>query len=486
MSLQAKQTIQQRLTLAPNIALALEVLRMPAMELQAFLNRQLEENPLLEGDEPEENAQASAEETNNDQPADSGFDEEWLSHWRTASEREWPDSDDFPEHAGMEQQLIVPQSLHESLRLQLGCQRLSPEQQRLGELIILQLNEYGYFEGSLDELAAAAGAGVERLVETLRMVQRLDPPGVGARDLRECLMIQLEQQRAAAVMGREPSGTALKAPSQAAMAHVDLAYRILTAHFALFAQHRLRPIARATGASIEQVAEAYQHLRQLNPRPGCIFASDLPPSIVPDLIIHHREQHYDVELNEQDLPHIRVSRSYYRMLRDPRTPEDARAFLSTKLRNARWLMKAIEERHTTLLSIARCLISLQRDSLEHGPRALKPLTQAQVAGLVGRHASTVSRAIAGKTIDTPFGVVRLEQFFTSAVHQADDTHAISDQRIKAELQRLVTEEDPHHPRSDAALASQLAQRQIRVARRTIAKYRVSLKILPAHLRRNRL
>ena len=181
-----------------------------------------------------------------------------------------------------------------------------------------------------------------------------------------------------------------------------------------------------------------------------------------------------------------MSRQYYRMLRDPRTPADAKEFLMAKFRNASWLIKAIEERNTTLLSIARCLISLQREFVDQGPQALKPLTQAQVASLVGRHPSTISRAIAGKTIDTPYGVFYLENLFASSVPQGENTESVSDQQIKSELQRFIADEDTARPLSDAALAKQLAERNIVVARRTIAKYRTSLSILPAHLRRRRL
>ena len=170
-----------------------------------------------------------------------------------------------------------------------------------------------------------------------------------------------------------------------------------------------------------------------------------------------------------------------------------------KFRKASWLIKAIDERNTTLLAIARCLISLQRDFLEHGPKALKPLTQAQVASLIGRHPSTVSRAIAGKTLDTPFGIFRLEQFFASGVpqgrggsppsgaaeHADGRAESISDERIKSELARLIASEDPAHPLSDAALVARLAEQHIVVARRTVAKYRLALKLLPAHLRRRR-
>ncbi len=466
MTLQAKQTHQQKLVMAPNVTLALEVLRMPTMELRSFLEHQLEENPCLEMEELEETESTDAPEpSNGSEGTPLAPDEESLSHWRIVGEREVQSSeDDAAEERSLEQRLVVPQTLHASLAIQLGCQAASEELRRLGELIIQHLNEHGYLDMTLEEIAAEAAVDRARLGEALILIQRLDPPGVGARDLRECLMLQLEST--GAVQG--------------------LPYRILNDHFPLFVQHRLEALAKATGSSAEEVARACKELKRLNPKPGRAFATDLPSAVIPDLMVHHRERHYDVELNNDELPRVKVSRDYQRMLRNPGTPEDAKEFIATKVRQAHWLIRAIDERNTTLLAIARCLISLQRDCLEQGPKALKPLTQAQVASLIGRHPSTVSRAICGKTIDTPYGIVRLEQLFASAVPQADTQETISDSRIKDEIRRLIDQEDPRGSLSDAALAKHLADRHIAVARRTVAKYRTSLRILPAHLRRRRL
>ena len=436
------------------------------MELRSFLEHQLEENPCLEMEEPAETELNDAPEPSNGSegtPLDA--DAEPLSSWRIVGEREVQSSDDdaAEEHA-LEQRLVVPQTLHASLAIQLGCQAAPEELRRLGELIIQHLNEHGYLDMTLEELAEEAAVDRARLGEALTLIQRLDPPGVGARDLRECLMLQLES-----------TGTVQGLP-----------YRVLKDHFLLFVQHRLEALARATGSSAEEAAHACKELKQLNPKPGRAFATDLPSPVIPDLMVHHRERHYDVELNDNELPRVKVSRDYQRMLRNPETPEDAKEFIATKVRQAHWLIKAIDERNTTLLAIARCLISLQRACLEEGPKALKPLTQAQVASLIGRHPSTVSRAICGKTIDTPYGIVRLEQLFASAVPQADTQETVSDSRIKDEIRRLIDQEDPRGSLSDAALAKRLADRQIAVARRTVAKYRASLRILPAHLRRRRL
>ena len=493
MALNAKQTQQQRLMLAPNVTLALEVLRMPLMELQTFLESQCEENPLLELDEElaEEQRDEPFEETSKD-AREHPEDEEWSPAQRTLSETEDPENDDVAEDdRRLERQTAAPISLRESLLMQWGCQPGSPEDRSLGELLIHQLDEFGYLEGSLEEAAVHAGVELAHAEWVLKLIQRLDPPGVGARDLRECLMAQLEQA------GEEQT----------------LAYRIVASHFPLFVQQRVPQLAKATGASAAEVTQACERLKRLNPKPGRAFAGNLPPAIVPDLLIKRGERHDDVELNDQELPQIRISRSYYRMLRDPNTAADVKEFLATKFRQAGWLIRAVGDRQATLLAIGRCLISLQRDFLEHGPKALKPLTQAQVASLVGRHPSTVSRAIAGKTIDTPCGVFRLEQLFATNLPQNGHAEQVSDAQIKSAIQQLIDEEDPRRPLSDAQLVRHLAQRQlvpppvsspkaalrtgerpvgpetgggIVVARRTIAKYRAQLSILPAHLRKRRL
>lgn len=458
MTIQIRQTIQQRLLMAPNVTLALEILRMPTLELQMFLHQQAEENPLLELEEPAtpETDAAPAGEPGTGPGADGpASQDDWSPQWSEAES----DEDNRAQEPG----LAKTQSLYDWLFMQLGCLRLTTEQRRLTQALVQQLNEDGYLEGSLEEMAAEYQAEPSAMEGALRILQSCDPPGVGARDVRECLQLQLAQQP-----NPDP-----------------LAARILRDHFELLTQQRLTAIARAVAAPLPEVERACAALKRLTPRPGMAFTGDLPPSVVPDLLIAQRDNHYDIELNDNGLPHIGINRAYHRMLRDPRTPEEARAYLLKKFRQASWVVKSIEERNATMLAIGRCLISLQREFVEHGPKALKPLTQSQVAGLIGRHPSTVSRAVAGKTIDTPYGVFRLEQLFASGVPQHGSNEELSDAAIKSEIERLVKEEDIARPLSDERLAQSLAQRHISVARRTVAKYRTSLKILPAHLRKKR-
>ncbi|MBI2174536.1 MAG: RNA polymerase factor sigma-54 [Candidatus Omnitrophica bacterium] len=460
MSQQVRQIPQQRLSLAPNVTLSLEVLRMPLLELGSFLEQQLEENPLLELDSYSQNAT---------EPIESPDD--WLRAGRTLREEAEPD-DGEDSGQSFERYMANPQTLQESLQMQLGCQKLSPEQERLVELLLDRINEQGYLADPLETIASETGEDLKILEGVLQHLQKCDPPGVGARNLRECLMLQLEHQ----------------------VQEESLAYRILRDHFELFIQGRLSILAKTLGIGLPSLKLALEQLKKLEPKPGRAFSGSLPTCIIPDLILHRREGVYDVELNDRGLPGVSINQSYYRMLRDPQTASDVREFLATKFRMAGWLIKAIDERQATILAIARCVISLQNEFLKNGLRALKPLTQAQVASLIGRHPSTVSRAISGKTIDTLHGIFRLEEFFASRVPQPTQGNttqenretSISDERIKAEIQRLTSEEDPMHPLSDNMLAQRLENQNISVARRTIAKYRSCLGILPAHLRRRRL
>jgi RNA polymerase sigma-54 factor len=293
------------------------------------------------------------------------------------------------------------------------------------------------------------------------VIQTFDPPGVGARDLRECLLLQLRRQ------GLSES----------------LSAQILRDHFPAFLQRRLRRLASACHRPVEEVEAAYALIQRLQPRPSRGREPSLSMPVIPDLAVRRLESRYEVEWLDDRLPRLVMSTAYRRMLHNPDTPADAKQFLQDRLRHATWVIRAVEQRAATLLAIARCILTVQRDFLEHGPQALKPLTHAQVAQAVGRHPSTVGRAIAGKSIDTPYGIIRLERFFASRVPQRHPNDVLSDATVKAQLQALIRDEDPSTPLSDEGMVAKLRAHGACVARRTVAKYRVELKILPAYLRR---
>lgn len=425
---------EQRLVLTPSMKTALQVLQMPRQELAVFLEHQLEENPLLEFNEE------SSEESQEERYLDDAEDE--------AS----PPIESRPAN---------PPTLQESLRLQLGCLSLPEADYRLGELLIEHLDEHGYLATPIEELAQAAQVPPREVERILYVIHTFDPPGVGARDLQECLLIQLHHR------GLDDT----------------LAAVIVRDHFAHLCERNLTRLAAQCRRPLAEVEAAYRAIQQLEPKPCRAFATDLAAPLIPDLVVRTIDDSYEVELHDEDVPRLRLSTTYLRMLKDPNAPAEVTCFLHDHLRQAVWLMRAIEQRHATLLAIGRCLLSVQRGFFEHGPGALKPLTQAQVAQLIGRHPSTVGRAIAGKSIETPFGLIPLSRFFASRIPQGSEHESLSDATIKAEIEALIGQEDSAAPFSDEAIAKALRDRGVSVARRTVAKYRSGLKVLPAHFRR---
>ncbi len=463
--------LQQQLALTPSMRLALEILQKPHLELKTLIEQEMQENPLLELDEETPNTQpndgadgaspieSSSKETDAETPygdLDDNMTDALLANDAPsgqAAERE--DTEGKTVEARSQQP-----SLHDHLLLQLGCLRLTPEAYAVGVVLIEHLDEHGYVVSPMDELAQTTGAPAAALERMLGILHTFDPPGVGARDLRECLLLQLQQQ------GQGES----------------VAAQIVRDHLPLFLQQELKRLAAQCHRPLPEVEAACQTIRQLNPKPYRSVTADAA-AVAADVTVRVVDSSYELELRDEDLPHVTISATYRRMLKNPETSDDVRGFLKNRLRQAVWFLRAVEQRHTTLLAIARAIIELQPEFLTQGPRALKPLTQAQVAADIGRHPSTVGRAIAGKYIETPYGLIALERFFASRIPQARHEPSLSDAKIKGELETLIAEEDPAHPLSDEAIAQALHRRHMAVARRTVAKYRTALQVLPAHLRR---
>ncbi|MBI3319632.1 MAG: RNA polymerase factor sigma-54, partial [Candidatus Omnitrophica bacterium] len=352
-----------------------------------------------------------------------------------------------------------PLTLSEYLLRQLHCLALSPAEAAMGEQIIDNLDEHGYLEVPLEELAKAVGAPLADAERVLRLIQEFDPPGVGARDLRECLLIQLQ-----------------------ARGNNGLAFRIVQDHFELVKKRKLQAVARRCVTSVEEVQEAFREIQALDPKPGRAYGATPVAVLVPDATIERVEGTYEVSLRREDIPRLRISRYYRNLLKDHTAPDEVRQYLTEKINGALWLMKAIGQRNLTLKEIVRCIACLEEEFLDKGPAYLKPLTLEHVAQLVGRHKSTVSRATANKYVQTPYGLMRLEAFFGGGLRQGTD-EAVAEQRIQVEIRALIGEENPLKPSSDQKLVEALKARGITVARRTVAKYRERLSILPSHLRK---
>lgn len=441
MEVRARPALQHVSSLAPSLQFALEILQMPLLQLQNYVMQQVEENPLLEFMD-----RSSAPAQPEPAPVGSGEPQE-LDDDPSESLHEWS---------------FKGVSLHEHLLFQLHCLPDAYPNRRLTEPLIGWLDPDGYLRTPLEEVAQAEGVSAAALEQSLAVLHRLDPPGVGARSLSECLLIQLAH--------RNQSGS--------------LAARIIREHLETFTKRRLSELVGKLHASPSEVRAACEVISHLEPKPARNFSADLALPLIPDLIVRTLEGAYEVELNEEALPRVRLNPCYRNLLRDPSAPADAKQFLRERLRQALWLLKALEQRDSRLLSIGRCLVELERDYLDNGISHLKALTQDAVAEAIGCHPSTISRGIAHKTIQTLYGIVPLERFFGGGLSDTQHpSNRISAHTIRAELTQLIGSEDPTHPLSDEVLGETLRARGYPVARRTVAKYREQLSIPPAYLRR---
>jgi RNA polymerase sigma-54 factor len=420
--LHLRQVPQLRLSLQQQQAI--RMLEMNALELQTFLSQQLEENPLLE--ETEESPGTIEEET-------------------MAAERE-ENGDDEGDHS---RERTRPETLAVYLRFQLQMAASGELERALGEAIISSLDERGYFRGDLAQIAASVGTNPVEASATLTLVQSFDPPGVAASDVRECLLLQLRER-----------------------GEVDtLTYRVVEGYLdEIHDPKKRRRIARALGCRSAELIEALEQIRSLEPYPGCSFA-DIPTAfITPDLVVREEEGRLRAQVNSGFFPRLRLSPSYQRMLTDP----EAASFLRKKLTSARWVLRSLEKRDETLEKVAAFLVEKQQDFLRKGGTYLHPLSLKEASVALGVHQSTVSRAMKGKYIDTPRGVFPLRLLLPASLPQKGEP--ISESHAKEEIRRIISEEDSTCPLSDEQIASSLVRRDIRLARRTVAKYRESLGI----------
>jgi RNA polymerase sigma-54 factor len=304
-------------------------------------------------------------------------------------------------------------------------------------------------------------ASVDHAEAALRVVQQLDPPGIGARNLRECLSLQLGPE------------TPLR----------DVLEVLINEHLEDVEQNRLPVIEKRTGFSIETIKQAIEHLRRLNPRPGSMFASSSNQFVVPDLVVEKDDSGvYQVRLTDEYEPNLGISRHYQRLLRDRGSDPVAREYLQKKIQSARWLIDSIEQRRSTILKVARAIIEHQRAFLEHGPEAIEPLKMQQIADRVGVHVTTVSRAVDDKWIATPRGIFPLKRFFGGGT-TAQDGEEVAWDIVRQKLLEVVAKEDKQNPLADDELAKKLQEQGLNVARRTISKYRKMLKIASSRQRR---
>ena len=454
--------------LAPQLRQSLELLQVPILELRTLIQQEMEQNPTLD-EQALEGEQIEIEPALNSPEEDQAFkdefdklaklDDEWKDYF-TQNQPRGPSSDEVARRQFFLDSLTTPKSLQQHLMDQLSLAVLTPEEQQMGEMIIGSVNEEGYLTSSLEDLATSAGFPLDKMQGALVLVQDFDPIGVAARDLRECLLIQLRR------LGKAD----------------DLPALLVRDHLDALGNRRFTDVARALKVTVEQIHDATRLIATLEPKPGRIFASESTSYVLPEVVIQKVDDEFTVVLNNDQIPRLHISEHYRQLMADESTTAEVKNYIREKVRAGMFLIKSINQRQQTIYNIAKEIVTVQNGFFERGISDLRPLTMAEVATVLGIHETTVSRAIANKYMLTPRGTFEMKYFFTPGYRNAEGV-SVSNKTIKDTIAHLVAEEDPAHPLSDKVIVDKLKEKGLQVARRTIAKYRDELKILPSHLRR---
>lgn len=450
--------MQQRLVMTPRLQQALKLLQMPTQELQQVLKQEILQNPLLEeiDDEIEENLEEEAEEEEKDE------DEiDWDEYFENGFGISQGYAEEEEREEFLERVPVAKQSFSDYLLSQLRLITDEQELLEIGEYIIGSLDDSGYLTCSLGEVAGTFGIAEEQVEKVLKIIQTFDPPGVGARDLKECLLIQLET--------KEMLDT--------------LAARIVMDHFEEFKQKKYLDISKKLKISLKEIQEQAKLIGTLNPKPGLDIIADDPKYVIPDLIVERVGEKYVVFLNDRNVPRLRISQSYRNELQhNPNITSETKDFIQGRLKNAKWLIQTIEQRRRTMIKVMECIVEEQRDFFDRGAAHLRPLTLQAVASRISMHESTVSRVTTNKYVQTPRGVYELKYFFSSSLG-TQSGEEVSAKSAKIKIKEIITKEDPKKPLSDQKIADILKEDGLIIARRTVAKYREQLGILPARHRK---
>lgn len=492
--LSQSQRLGQELKINPRLYQAMDMLYMPLLELQQHLKQELDQNPFLELVEPEDDAseaeadaEAAGEETEEAPDPEEAAAAEAVASEETDWEAVLLDGFDVgsarvpeEEREAFEPLGVTARDLRDHLRDQVALLALTDRERALADEFIGNIDDDGYLGCSLDDLlsgineviareARAAGrddaplplftrAEAEAMLAT---IQTLDPPGVGARDLRECLLLQLTE-----------AGQGASLPA-----------RLVREAFDELAARKWTELARRYGITPAEAQAAGDAVARLDPKPGLRHAPPGEDYVIPDLTVERIDGEYRVFANDGHVPRLRLSRSYTDLARERRKLDpEQREFINTRLNAAQWLVQAIEQRRQTMLKVMHVIVDRQREFLEKGIKHLRPLTLREVADVIGMHESTVSRVTNEKWVQTPRGVLPLKFFFSSALSTTDGEDA-SARAIRAQLEQLVRDEDPHDPLTDQQIVTILKERGVNIARRTVAKYRDQLGVLPARMRK---
>ena len=561
--LHLSQRLTQSLVLAPQLQQSLALLQAPTLELKALVEQELEQNPVLEEvpaaeAEAQDKAERDGEKTPDaldpaEPPADVTFDpatdkrtgepvddfqaeferlaqmdQEWREHFSQTNLPIRSSPEDEEKRQFMFDSLVADTSLQQALLEQVRDSELEEADYPVAEAIIGNIDDHGYLKATVEEIVLATGAPLEQVSEVLQIIQTFDPPGVAARDLRECLLLQMKRARM----------------------QDTLEFRIVRDYMEALSRRRIPELARVTETTVDEVQQALARIARLEPRPGRAFLPDNDQYVLPEVFVQRVGDDFVVTTNNEQIPHLRISNTYkdlmsrsavdtasltaafngspaethelvlqsvsaiganeeaaalarLKKLQDCATltkPQrqavqialaqvqekaafvEARNFIRDKIRAGKFLIKSIGQRQETILNIARQIVTRQREFMEKGVAHLKPLTMAVVADAVGVHETTVSRAVSGKYMQTPQGIFEMKYFFTAGIQTADGA-GLSNTSVKDMIAEIFKNESPNKPLSDQEVVKMLQDKGIVIARRTVAKYRMELNILPSNLRK---
>ena len=460
---------------------SLKLLQVNTLQLEQMLKTEMELNPVLEtNEELEAETDAETEQTEeikaeepDDAPKDDAPEEElkvdqdeidWEEYLEEGFELGGSNTSSEAEHSDdtFEPTAIYQQTLDEHLNTQIAEKNISPERLLLVQFIVGSLDPDGILRLSSQQIADASHSDLHEVQEALQIIWSLDPAGIGAQSLRDCLILQLRRK------GREHS----------------LALRVITEAWELFEKLKIPDIARLLNASIAEIGQAVEEIRTLHPKPGHLVAPERPSIIIPDLIVEKIDGQFMVLLNDRSVPSLHINKSYISLLRRGSTAQkDVKQYVREKLNSATWLIRSIEQRKGTMLKVMYAIIDKQKKFFEMGPPNLAPLKLQDIADIIEMHISTVSRVTSNKYVQMPYGIFELKYFFTESMgHDPLGGIDISAEKIKNRISELIESEPKTKPLSDQKIVDILTKESFTVARRTVAKYREALRILPARLR----
>ncbi len=439
-------------TLSPQMQQSLNILQAPLTELRQLVDAELRENPALEEVVPEVPDTTEGKES-------SGLNDEWNEYYAQRAVAEPWTREALEKRQHFFDSQVRPVTLQEHLLGQLLTASWPRVDARIAAEIIGNLDEQGYLRADLEDIAYATDSSALEVERILEKVQEFDPAGVGARNLSECLFLQLKRH------GQQYSAAA----------------RIARHHLDELGRKKLGDIAKALDIPVADVQLAAEVIAGLDPRPGRAFSSEPEQIITPEVIVEWDGEDYAVTLSGDDIPRLRIADSYKDMVSGG--GREVREYLRDKIKGGKFFIKSIQQRQQTILNIAREIVARQRDFLDNGPSHLRPMTMSQVADVVGVHETTVSRAASGKYMATPQGIFEIKYFFTHGYTNSDG-ESVSNESVRQAIVALVKEENPRKPHSDQEIVRILTDQGLAVARRTVAKYREQLGILPSHLRKS--